>query len=200
MNRRLLLEKKGDSVLFRPTAPAEVRHASWGAKKYAVPFFLVVIVLGAFPLSVRAEHANIDLRVYHLDPATRQIKGQSSASADEDPPPGGVNPRPLLKVKAGEPLVLQFFYTNTYPHGPVKDVAVRYFVAREEKPRQKSLPDLKAGTVVEGKFDLNFKLGAKVGARMQFTIPKPGIYLLRVQSERTKSDHEHFAAIDLQVE
>jgi hypothetical protein len=161
---------------------------------------LVLLVLATWSLAARGEHARIDLRIYHLDPGTRAIKGQSSAAADEEPPHGGVNPRPLLKVKAKEPLVLQFFYTNTYPHGDVKDVSIRYFVVREEKARQKNLPDLKAGAVTQGRFDLNFKLGSKVGARVQFTIPKPGIYLLRVQSENTKSDHEHFAAIDLQVD
>jgi len=153
-----------------------------------------------WPVPLRAEHASIDLRAYHLDPATRNIISQSSATADEDPPQGGLNPRPLLKVKAKEPLVLQFIYRNTYPHGDVKDVSVRYFVVREEKARQKTLPDIKTGTVTQGRFDLNFKLGSKVGARVEFTIPKPGIYLLRVQSEKTRSDHEHFAAIDLQVE
>jgi hypothetical protein len=160
----------------------------------------LVVVVVLWPAVTRAEHANIDLRVYHLDPASRKIVGQQSATADEDPPQGGVNPRPLLKVKAKEPLVLQFIYKNTYPHGDVKDVSVRYFVVREEKVRQKILPDIKAGTVTQGRFDLNFKLGSKVGARVEFTIPKAGIYLLRVQSEKTKSDHEHFAAIDLQVE
>jgi hypothetical protein len=161
---------------------------------------IVLLMLATGSPIARAEHANIDLRLYHLDPATRAIKGQQNAHADEDPPQGGVNPRPLLKVKAREPLVLQFIYTNTYPHGNIRDVSVRYFVVPEEKARQKAVPDLKVGTVIEGRFDVNFKLGSRVGGRIQFTVPKPGLYLLRVQSENTKSDHEHFAAIDLQVE
>ena len=162
-------------------------------------FLLVLAVLAFAVYAARAEHASIDLRVLQFDPATGSLRGQASASADTDPPVGGLHPRPLLMVKANEPLVLQFFYTNTYPHGEVKDVTIRYFVVREEKAGQKVLPDYKQA-VTEGHFTLDFKPKAKVGARVEFTIPTPGVYLLRVQSENTQSDHEHFSAIDLQVE
>ena len=37
-------------------------------------------------------------------------------------------------------------------------------------------------------------------ARVSFTLKEPGVYLLRVQTANTKSDHEHFSAIDLQAE
>ena len=159
---------------------------------------LTVLALG-WP-AARAEHASIDLRVFHYDPVTGAIKGQANSSADADPPAGGLQPRPLLKVRAGEPLALQFFYTNTYPHGEVPDVTIHYFVVREEKARQKTVPDLTKGVVTQGRFTLDFKPKAKVGARVEFTVPAPGLYLLRVQSEHTQSDHEHFSAIDLQVE
>src|SRR5437016_2497287 len=106
---------------------------------------LVIAALCASP--TRAEHASIDLRVYHLDPATHKIKGQTSARADEEPPKGGVIPRPVLKVKAKEPLILEFVFTNTYPHGEIQDVCVRYFVARVDKIGQKTLPDLAKGAV-----------------------------------------------------
>jgi hypothetical protein len=162
--------------------------------------FWVLLALGSWYLPARAEHATIDLRVFHYDPATKTIKGQESAHADEDPPAGGVNPRPLLKVKANESLVLQFFFTNTYPHGNLDNASIRYYVVREEKAGQKKVPDLKKGTVTQGTFKLNFKPNARVGARVAFRITKPGVYLLRVESLNTHSDHEHFAAIDLQVE
>jgi len=161
---------------------------------------LAIVVTLAVCSAAVAEHASIDLKVYQLDPVSRTIKGQSSAQADEEPPQGGINPRPVLKVKAREPLILEFFYTNTFPHGEIKDVSVRYFVARVDKVGQKQPPNLENGTVTQGKFDLNFKLGTRVGAKVRFTIVKPGVYLLKVQSEKTKSDHEHFSAIDLQVE
>lgn len=160
---------------------------------------LGLLLIGGWT-AARGEHARIDLRVMQYDPGTGQLKSQATASADAEPPVGGVNARPLLKVKANDPLILQFIYTNTYPHGNVKGAGVSYFVVREDKIKQKQLPDLTKDVVTRGRFDLNFKPHCRVGARVQFTIPTPGIYLLRVQSENTNSDHEHFSAIDLQVE
>jgi hypothetical protein len=34
---------------------------------------------------------------------------------------------------------------------------------------------------------------------VSFRIKEPGVYLLRVETLNTDSDHEHFAAIDVQV-
>jgi hypothetical protein len=161
---------------------------------------VIWLVLVAATPAVRAEHARIDLRVMRLDAGTGQVKTEVTAHADEDPPLGGVNPRPLLKVKAGDPMVLQFILDNTYPHGVRKDVTVHYFVVPEAKPRQKQLPDLTKGVVTEGKLTMDFKPKCRVGARLAFTIPKPGLYLLRVQTINTQSDHEHFSAVDVQAE
>ena len=111
-----------------------------------------------------------------------------------------VEERPQLKAKAGETLVLQFILTNTYPHGEKKDVRIRYFVVREAKAKQKAVPDLREGVVIQGRFTLNYKPKCRIGARQTFTIKEPGNYLLRVQTENTDSDHEHFSAIDIVVE
>ena len=54
--------------------------------------------------------------------------------------------------------------------------------------------------VAMGQFHSNFKPKCRVGARVAFTVREPGVYLLRVDSFNTNSDHEHFSAIDLQVE
>jgi hypothetical protein len=62
------------------------------------------------------------------------------------------------------------------------------------------VPDLREGVVTQGRFTLNYKPKCRVGARESFTIKEPGAYLLRVQTENTDSDHEHFAAIDILVE
>jgi hypothetical protein len=159
-----------------------------------------LVALLALPLAVRAEHANIDLRLIRLDRDTGQTIEETTANADQEPPAGGVNPRPLAKVKAGDPLVLRFFLTNTYPHGEIKGVGVHYYVIREDKPRQKQLPDRSRGTITEGRFKSNFKPKCRVGAQVAFTIKEPGVYLLRVETSNTDSDHEHFSAIDVQVE
>jgi len=164
--------------------------------KYLCP----VLFMLAVPFVVRAEHADITLRLMRLDPDTGATREEASAFSDQEPPPGGVKARPLLNVKARDPLVLQFFLTNTYPHGIHKNVTVRYFVARVDKVGQKTVPDLEKKAVARGQFQMNFKPKCKVGARLAFTAPEPGIYLLRVDTLNTASDHEHFSAIDIKVE
>jgi hypothetical protein len=163
-------------------------------------YLIALSALVAWPLVAAAEHAKIDLRIHRIDEKSGKTMDEARSTSDEEPPIGGVIPRPVFKVKAKEPLVLQFILTNVYPHGNLKDVTVRYFVVRQDKVGQKQLPDLAKGMVVQGRFKMNFKPKCRVGARVAFTIPKPGVYLLRVQTGNTKSDHEHFSAIDLQVE
>jgi hypothetical protein len=70
----------------------------------------------------------------------------------------------------------------------------------EEKVGQKKVPDLKRGTVTQGQFTLDFKPKCRVGAQAAFTLPKAGVYLLRVETKNTDSDHEHFAAIDVRAD
>jgi hypothetical protein len=161
---------------------------------------LALLGVMTWGLTAQAEHANIRLTVFRMGGESGAKQAEVDARADQEPPAGGVNARPLFKAKAGEPLVLQFIYENTYPHGVTKDVRIRYFVVREEKAGQKALPDLKSGVVTDGQWNLNLKPKGKVGARVAFTVREPGVYLLRVDSFHTNSDHEHFAAIDLQVE
>src|SRR6516162_1380832 len=158
------------------------------------------MILAALPLLARAEHADIVLKVFRIDPDTGVTRDESIAYSDQEPPAGGVKARPLFKVKANDQLVLQFILINTYPHGVNKDVTVRYCVARREKVKQKEVPDFRGDMVTKGQFKLNFKPKTRVSARVAFTIPEPGIYLLRVDTLNTASDHEHFSAIDLQVE
>ncbi len=159
-----------------------------------------ILFVAAFPLLSWGEHADIVLKVFRLDPETGVTRDESIAYSDQEPPGGGVKPRPLFKVKAKDRLVLQFILINTYPHGVNKDVTVRYCVVRREKVKQKEVPDFRGEMVSKGQFHLNFKPKTRVGARVAFTVPEPGIYMLRVDTLNTASDHEHFSAIDLQVE
>lgn len=159
---------------------------------------LALMLLGTAP--VWAEHADIDLRLQALDPRTGQVRAEAHAVADHEPPLGGLLPRPLLTVRVEEPLMLQFILTSTYPHGEQKNVTVRYYVVREAAPRQKELPYLENGFITGGSFQLNLKQHGRVGARIRFSLPEPGFYLLRVDTQNTQGDHEHFSAIDLKVE
>jgi hypothetical protein len=142
-----------------------------------------------------AEHAKISLDV--------SVKGETTtANVDQTPPEHGKNPRPVVKVKAGEPIKIQYMLTNVYPHKTLENVVVHFYVARQDKVGQKPTPDLgvEANVVMESAFEMDFKPGAKAGSRNTLKIDKPGVYLIRVESKQTQTDHEHFAAIDLVVE
>lgn len=158
---------------------------------------LVAVLLSplawALPAAVAwAEHCKINLTVIAPE-------GEAEAHADQEPPVGGVNPRPKLVVKVDDPLVLQFFLTNDYPHDVLTDVTVRYVVVRTLKIGQKELPDLHKGVVTQGSAVMNFKPQCRVGARLEFRIDAPGTYLVRVETLNTNGDHEHFSAIDLEA-
>lgn len=171
------------------------------------------VVLTASP-SLWAEHASIDLRV-------SRPGEEVAAGADVEPPAGGWNEPPVLTVKVNEPLVLQFIFTNTYPHKVVEDVRVRYYVVRvtelgrkpppslfRERERrgadpgldEESQPLLVPGVVTGGEFTMDFKPRCRVGTRLKFQITEPGLYSARVETLNTQSDHEHFSAIDLVAE
>jgi hypothetical protein len=157
------------------------------------PIVLAFLVLGLSALPAWAEHAKITLNV-------SSPRGEQTAFVDQTPPASGKNPRPVVKARAGDAITYQFVLTNVYPHKTLENVVVHFFVAREAKVGQKDLPDLAGDVALEAAFDMDFKPGAKAGQRGRLRIDAPGVYLVRVETRQTQSDHEHFAAIDLVVE
>ena len=151
----------------------------------------LALVLASRP--ARAEHAKITLDVVAPN-------GQQTAHMDQTPPDWGKNPRPVLKAKAGDPIKIQWMFINIYPNKTLENVVVHFFVVREAKVGQKELPELNENVVLESAFDMDFKPGAKAGQRQMLRLTEPGVYLIRVESGKTQSDHEHFAAIDLVIE
>lgn len=152
------------------------------------------VVLGVALMApwLRAEHAKINLEV--------AAGGDNvSAHVDQTPPEWGKNPRPVIKAKVNEPIRIQYLLTNVYPHKTLENVVVHFFIARQKKVGQKELPDLKGDAVMETAFDMDFKPGSKAGQRSTIKIDAPGVYLIRVETRNTQSDHEHFAAIDLVI-
>jgi hypothetical protein len=155
---------------------------------------LAVLCIAGLATGAWAEHAKVTLEV-------ESGGKKETAFVDQTPPPSGKNPRPVLKVKAGEPIKFQWILTNVYPNKTIEGVTVHFFVARQETVGQKDLPDLNSQEpVLETAFDMDFKPGAKAGARGTLKIEKPGVYLVRLETIQTKSDHEHFSALDLVVE
>jgi hypothetical protein len=152
------------------------------------------LVLGSASMA-NAEHAKIN-----LDVAGKS--GQETAFVDQTPPDYGKNPRPVVKVKVGETIKVQYVLTNVYPHKTLVNVVVHFYVAKQGKVGQKELPNLgeEKNIVLESAFEMDFKPGGKAGARTSFKADTPGVYLIRVETRQTASDHEHFSAIDLVVE
>jgi hypothetical protein len=142
--------------------------------------------------AAHAEHAKINLEV-------STARENVTAFVDQTPPESGKNPRPVLKAKVNEPIRIKFMLTNVYPHKLLENVVVHFYIARQEKVGQKELPDLKGDVVMETAFDMDFKPGTKAGQRSTVKIDTPGVYLIRLETKNTQSDHEHFSAIDLVV-
>jgi hypothetical protein len=140
-----------------------------------------------------AAHFDITLTANSSDGASRE------AFADQSPPIGGLNSRPVLKIRAGEIIRFQFLLTNVYDHGVFRDAGVHYFIVLERAAGQRTIPPLK-NAVVEGSFTIDLKPKARIGVKQQVALSQPGVYLLRVESLHTQRDHEHFAAIDLEVQ
>ena len=93
-------------------------------------------------------------------------------------------------------------FTNVYPHKTLENVVLHFFVAREESAGQKTLPDLSHDDAaeVETALEMTFKPGTKAGQKSTIRLDTPGVYLIRIESRETQSDHEHFAAVDLIIE
>ena len=129
-----------------------------------------------------------------------RLRGNVTAYVDQTPPEWGKNPRPVLKAKVNEPIRIQYLLTNVYPHKTLENVVVHFFIVARSKVGQKELPDLKGDVVIETAFDMDFKPGGKAGQRSTVKIDTAGVYLVRIETRNTQSDHEHFAAIDLVVD
>ena len=160
--------------------------------KFALRLFLG-LGLFASATSAVAEHAKINLDV--IGP-----NGRETAFVDQTPPARGKNPRPVLKVKAGDPIKVNWMLTNVYPHKTLENVVVHFFVVKVDKVGSKDAPDLNGEVVTESAFEMDFKPGAKAGQKNSLKIKEPGVYLVRIETRQTNSDHEHFSAIDLVVE
>jgi hypothetical protein len=159
----------------------------------SIAFLLPLVTFLAMASEVHAEHAKINLEV-------TVGRETTTAHVDQTPPDSGKSPRPVVKAKVNEPIKINYLLTNVYPHKTLENVVVHFYVARQNKVGQKELPDLKDDVAVtESAFDMDFKPGSKAGQRMTLKIDTPGVYLIRIETRNTQSDHEHFSAIDLVV-
>jgi hypothetical protein len=155
--------------------------------------FAFALLFALLPSAARAEHFDIKLTATGPDGSSKE------AFADQTPPIGGLNPRPVLRAKTGDTITFQFMMTNVYAHESARNAGVHFYIVRERQLGQKAVPPLE-NLMAEGSFTFNLKPRAKIGTKERVVMPQPGFYLLRVESQRTQRDHEHFAAIDLEIQ
>ena len=141
----------------------------------------------------------------HFDIVLQAESGPNkvTSTTDTTPPIGGVNPRPVLKVKSGENVKVTWKMASGFPHGTMKAVTVHFFVVRQQSLGQKPVPDPAGpGGVVNMSFNMDFAPKSATSGSVQFKARTPGAYIVRIQSEDThiEHDHEHFSALDIQVE
>jgi len=150
---------------------------------------------------------------FRIELTVQSTRGAVEAPTDPYDRPGTGRPTPVMDVKHGEPLVFQFVMTCLYPHGIRKNTGVHYWIRRqaddvtpqtidESAPLENKDPEATADDKtlpLDGHFLVSCKLNDKVGLRQKLRLHDPGTYLLRVQSEHSSSDHEHFSQMILHV-
>jgi hypothetical protein len=156
-----------------------------------------LMVLWALLLAreAQAHHFAIDLKV--------QV-GKVNKTTHAERAALGVKPkeRGTLTVKAGEPLTVTWTLRNTAAKTTVKNVLVHFFVVKEPKAGQPTVPKLNKDVVLESALTLDFKPADKAGGKLHFTIAEAGSYLVRLETIGAAvgtDGHEHFAALDVLV-
>lgn len=154
-----------------------------------------VLGIGAvLSLPARAEHFDITLNL-------QTSRGTAQSGWDTSPPEGGFKPREVVEARAGEEVLLEWKCASEFPHGNMKNVTIRIFVAPEAAIGQKALPPPTAPRVLDNSFTVDYLPKHLARGHVRFRVTEPGNYLVRLESEQTikEHDHEHFGALDLKV-
>jgi hypothetical protein len=161
--------------------------------KTRILLWALALGLSVLPaLTARAEHFDIDLSV-------EGAGDKQEAHRDDYPPFEGRNPRPVFHGKKGELLQFQFLFKDANPHEALKRVSIRYYLVAVNDGPLKSTPLAGDKTILSGNFVMDFKFEGKLGFKQKTRITEPGRYLLRAESSNSAADHEHFAAIELDI-
>jgi hypothetical protein len=139
---------------------------------------------------------------FAIDLIIRSGKASKTAHAESAAPLARSKERDVLEVKAGERITVQWKLNGTDPKGTLKDVTVHFFAVKEEKVSQQSVPKLDKGVVAESALSMDFGPKDKNEGELNFTIDKPGCYLLRLETIGATAGpvgHEDFAALDVKA-
>ncbi len=161
-----------------------------------IRWLIAALVCVALLEVVRADHFTVELKLQ----ASKQ-----SQTAQTDTQAIGVKtkPRKVMTVKAGERLTLHWKVINVSAKESFKNVLIHLMAVPEEKVGQVNVPKAKENVAAESAAVMDFNPGEKAKGDLVFTIERPGIYLVRVETIGAAAGpegHEHFAALDLMVE
>ena len=83
----------------------------------------------------------------------------------------------------------------------MKDVLVHFYVVRIDKAGQNPPPLEPKDVVIETAQTLDFAADVSTTAEVEFKPDRPGIYLVRVETQNTaeQANHEHYAAMEITV-
>jgi hypothetical protein len=108
----------------------------------------------------------------------------------------------VLEAKSGERIVVKWTLRNVDPKATVKDVVIHFYAARSEKLGQNSLRKLDKDVLAESALTMDFKPKDKTEGELSFTVEKPGVYLVRLETMGAMTGtegSEYFAALNLVV-
>src|SRR5439155_23819101 len=127
--------------------------------------------------------------------------GKASKAADDESaaPSAKLKERDVLEIKAGDRVTVKWKLHSTDPKATLKDIRIHFFAVKEERPGQRTVPNLNKGVVAESALSMDFGPKDKNEGALSFTIDEPGCYLLRLETigaTEGPAGHEDFAALD----
>jgi hypothetical protein len=164
-------------------------------RRSASLFGLVIFGGLTVAMPTRADHFTMDLEVCFA---------KTTKKAQTDKAALGVKPQPrgVLEVEACKPVTVKWTVTNSDKKHTAKNVLIHFFVVKEDKIGQPSVPKLDKDVPVESALTMDFKPKDKTDGELTFEITTPGCYLLRLETIGAAvgvDGHENFAALDLVV-
>ncbi len=159
----------------------------------------LVLSLAAFAGLLTAASAE---EPFAIDLTIRSGKASQTAHAESADRLAKPRTRAVLAVKAGQRIAVRWKLSSTDPKETLKDVTIHFFVVKEEKANQPPVPKLNQDVVAESAASMDFGPKDKADGVLNFTIDKPGCYLLRLETIGAiagPAGHEDFAALDVTV-
>jgi hypothetical protein len=153
---------------------------------------LLGLTLASVPAAL-ASHLAVQLTV---EAGGRRVQ----AETDTFPPPGGRKPRPVLKAHSGDTIRLRWSVKNPDRSKKIEKLLIHLAIVPEAQVGQKEVPDLRKDAVWQTAIATALEPNHDTHGEIELPVSERGVYLIRVESGFTERDHEHFAAVDLQIE